>query len=87
MPKAKTVLKLNGKPFRVNGEGVIRRFLDKSPHDELFTSAELQSRTGSVHVKDRASKLPPYTFKVGVIRYWGNPKAIAALKAQVANEG
>jgi hypothetical protein len=92
MAKAPVILKLNGKPLTLNPEapiiGSIRQYLDKAPADELFTVGELARKIGSGenYVSDQSTKpqLAAYTMKTGKMRYWGNPKAIEALRQQVA---
>jgi hypothetical protein len=84
-------LKLNGKSFclkpTIPSVSAILRFLDKQPADELFTSDELSKRCSisvsvikSIGGKD---ELAAYSLRSGKFRYWGNPKAILALKAQL----
>lgn len=87
-------LKLNGKPLQLRPASPtvqkLKAFLDKSPADELLTNSELGVRihTHRSTIKTSSvfgnSLLRGYSAKVGPIRYWGNPKAIAELRKQVA---
>lgn len=84
-------LKLNGKLLNLHPPSIIvsriAEFLDKSPHDELFTTEELAKRVaiGSQRPTQNAKNpaLAAYSLLTGRNRYWGNPKAIAALREQV----
>lgn len=79
------VLKLNGKPFSLHRPSAkalqIKAELDGLPADEIFTQDQLRCS----HVRDYANtaELVGYSLKIGGTRYWGNPKAIAILRAQV----
>lgn len=83
--KKPVVLKLNGKPFSLLRPSVkalqIKAELDALPSDEIFTKDQLKTQ----HIADyvNVKELAGYSLKVGARRYWGNPKAIAALSEQV----
>jgi hypothetical protein len=84
-------LKLNGKSFSLKPDlpsvSAIVRFLDKQPADELFTSDELSKRAGvstnTIKSSGNKDELASYSLRCGRSRYWGQPKAIQALKAQL----
>lgn len=82
------MLKLNGKPFSLVQESAravaIRKVLDKAPTDEIFTADELEAKHGLRDVRDSYRFVPGYSHKVGVRRFWGNPKAIKTLIEQVS---
>jgi len=85
-------LKLNGKPLDLNpltpSAQKVKAFLDKAPADELFTTAELAQKARAGRVEDQTQiftrSLPAYWERVSNRVLWGNPKAIAELRKQVA---
>jgi hypothetical protein len=91
------MLKLNGKPLALNGPPplvvAVRSFLDKQSSDDLFTPLELSKKAGFAPDSIREARyydhehIRGYSLKVGHNRYWGNPKAIKALSAEVSREG
>jgi hypothetical protein len=83
-------LKLNGRTLCLHKEKpsivAVRQFLQKAPADELFTADEVARRAFLNHdqVRRIARDLDDdITHRVGCIRYFGSPKAIAALRKQV----
>jgi hypothetical protein len=90
MPKPAVTLKLNGKSFCLKPTlpsiSYILRFLDKQPADELFTSDELSKRAGvstnTIKSIGNRDEFGAYSLRCGRLRYWGQPKAILALRAQ-----
>lgn len=83
------MLKLNGKPFQLHPTppSVLKltAALDKCPADELYLSADLAKLGVSANsVGTYSNLIPTYTCIVGKLRYYGNPKAIAELRKQVA---
>ena len=86
MPKP---LKLNGKEVftlhRISSNVLkIKAFLDKQRPDEIYTPDELERRINA-RVRDyrMSPELEGYSSKIGQKAYWGNPRAIAALREQV----
>lgn len=88
MPKP---LKLNGRIFSLHPpsptQTKVQQFLDKSPADELYSSSGLAKVMSlgirSVGYLGNEDALKPYTHKQGAVRFWGNPKAIIALRQQI----
>lgn len=86
----KIALKLNGKPLDLSPKSPaadkLKAYLDKAPADEVFTQEKVAKDAG-IYVgalpvaKD---KLDGYSHMIGRYRYWGNPKAIKALREQTA---
>ena len=82
--------KVNGKPTELINLGlvsaIVRKLLDDSPHDELLTNDEVSRRLGrdARVVAQQRQKLPAYHALAAGRSYWGNPKAIAELKRQLA---
>jgi hypothetical protein len=84
-------LKLNGKPLclkvTVPSVAAIMNFLNKQAPDELFTSDVLAKGANvsqnTIKSMGHAEELNGYSIRSGKLRYWGNPKAIAALKEQL----
>jgi len=85
--------KLDGKPLdlRPIPPSVIqvKLFLDKQKADDLFSTSELckKTRVAERTLRQNDESLIGYSLRVGVNRYWGNPKAISELQRQVADEG
>lgn len=80
-------LKLGGKPFSLTQPKpsvvVIKKFLDAAATDEIFTSQSLKDTAKVSNFDVYVSDLAEYTQKLGRVRYWGHPKAIAELRRQV----
>ena len=84
------------KPLKLNGKEVFTlhrtpapvlkliAFLDKQPTDEIYTTDEIVKRV-TVSARDyrTSPELEKYVYKIGQQNYWGNPRAIAALREQV----
>jgi hypothetical protein len=90
---ATTRLKLNGKPLELRParptETQISNFLDNAPADELYLAQDLakKAHVGSSSLTPSSwcgDLLRRYSARIGKLRYWGNPKAIAELLKQVA---
>ncbi len=88
-------LKLDGKKFEINPmcEPLRKIFevLDVSPHDELYSSEELNRKIGCgpTYVQHHVTNDPrfaAYSFRIKMRRYFGHPKAILALRKQIENE-
>lgn len=85
-------LKLNGKILDLNAPtptlAALKEKLDKLPADEVFTADVISKKLGISHsyIRDNGPSelLASNTVKLSGIRYWGSPKAIAALRARVA---
>jgi hypothetical protein len=84
-------IKLDGKPFTLRQDPpaikALVTHLDKAPADEVFTPAGLAQRSG-MHIRtingySTNPLLASYTTKNGALRYFGNPKAIVALREQI----
>jgi len=92
--KKPTALKLNGKPLDLNTPRPaitkIVEFLDKLPDDELKTCREVERLTtlgsDSVWKFAHLSGLSHYTHREGKNLYYGNPRAIVALKQFLAEQ-
>ena len=69
----------------------IKTFLDKLPNDEIYSGAEFQ-RAAKVSEWIRTKEitdhpiLKGYSYKIEMVRYWGNPKAISELMRQTQHE-
>jgi len=85
-------LKLNGKPLRLRQPPpTIQRlcqFLDAAAADDLFSGSELAGRL-KIHPQPLKTRnvwddpaLKGYSARIGGVRYWGNPAAIAELLRQ-----
>lgn len=64
----------------------VKRFLDKAPDGELFTTLQLSLlvRHNPNVIRQNAYLLPGYCHKVRVsLRYWGKPKTIKQLRQKV----
>lgn len=88
-------LKMRGKPFEAHPmRPTVKKlldFLNKAPVDEIFTLASVAQRSGVAFSTLRSCNsylagLAGFTEKVGGVRYYGHPKAIAELRRQVAAE-
>lgn len=84
-------LKLGGRPLDLNplppSAVKLKAFLDKAPADELFTTADLAAKTRIPVLAQNPNlfkMLDAYRSKLGNRMLWGNPRAIAELKRQVA---
>ncbi len=87
----KVALKLNGqKPLDLNPKSPriagFKAFLDGAPIDDVFTQEWLvkNGKLSGSYFGQAKDTLPDHTFLVGRLRYWGNPKAIKALREQTA---
>ena len=87
----KTTLTLDGKPLNLKPVSPslekVRAFLESLKDDELVTTPVLSERTGVglTYVRDMVP-LAPFKgcrHKVSRSLYWGNPRAIAALRKEI----
>ena len=91
MKKPAVTIKFKGKPFSLNSSppcvGKITETLDECPVDEVLDVHDLAKKSGiSTHtIKDLGPRadLAEYSLKIGCKRYWGNPKAVSALRNQL----
>ena len=82
------LLKLHGKPFNPNSvcdqSHKVKTFLDNSPEDLLYDSAEIMSTTnttqGTLSGITQALREEGYALRTGRINLYGNKVAIAELK-------
>lgn len=88
-------LKLDGKPFELNPLSNLRaralEFLKKAPSDEIYSSSEMNNQLGVgqtyvQHYLCNDPKFADYTCRIRSKRYFGNSKAILALRKQIENE-
>jgi hypothetical protein len=93
--KKPIALKLNGKPLDLNPPRraleKLAAFLEKLPNDELLTIGELVTRSnvGQSSIRDfrQDPKFSSYIHRASTLLYFGNPRAIVALKQFLAERG
>jgi len=63
----------------------VREWLDKQPDDEVFTphTVAAEAKVCRQSLGNIRAELADYTLLHGEKRYWGNPRAIEALKRAV----
>ena len=85
----KVALKLDGKPLELTPPTPaldrLLAFLNSAPSDEVFTEQILAEKVkvSARHIAARNERFSAFTLLVNGKRYWGNPKAIKALREQV----
>lgn len=84
-------LTVGGRPFELRRRKPavekLREFLDGSPDHEVFLTKDIpaSASTAFMFVSDPAHGA--YVVKHSQMNYFGNPKAIARLKAEIAKAG
>ena len=66
----------------------LKKFLDSAPVDSVYATHELVVTVGigsnSVLKAARMPEFSAYRYRFGKVAYWGNPRAIAALRKAMA---